>query len=1380
MIVIIVVKEYRVKLDIESRFGNVKSKAPVTFKGYKFTKSDMGFREFEVSYPFDENKDNCYLEVYKVEKDPYGNYYTTGRAYTKKGDSRIKLKSGKNNIDLVKTFGFNDNQDFAYRYILEDKNSKFTKKRVDAGDVIQENRGETNLYNIVSLSKSNLSKGGSMKLVIIDSQKVGYVYNDKNLYVKNDALEKRGQEGIKTITNKFGGTLAGLEYAIDNGEYDNYGRIISLPVFTDDDFTAHSYWNKNCMQMASSLGNINNYASLQRKMFAHDLNFVSDGAFVNEGLQGVHFTNILKWGEESPYFNWFRSSGLSSSPFALGILSKDREYISHKIVNSPYKYKETMSGDVITRHNSKYDKTKPTYIQFFDKRLVTEEEALDNEHLIKTYSKMSTPNVYDLHSHNDSVFPYSFEIDPEIYNMNVKGLNEINKMNLKSSRPKFDYYGPVAAKLLAKNKNFIVEGKFESGFETWDANTDIAKLNFVFSNDDVKTLKNLTTSGKRAQMDKILRGNAQVQDYVINSGKYWTRKTDEILRLHIAHNLKNLDGENPSLVYENIMKIADGKTFPKSLKAELSKEEVENVLDGFYNNKRVLSDENSRTQIIRGLMDTPLDSIELGDNLVSVLGSPLITKRANVKSEIGVSRFDIYKYGNKNLPKEYAKTYNKMDNIYTEEMSDYAYRTLKLVNEEMPEGSKLFDGKQLTDFGKYVVPILTSEIAKYAVVKSFSPKAEFRFDAETGEISYNYNDLKQISLQTIGITNPSSPQEEAMMVLDKLSEGIKNLKISKESELTQSLISMLKGTNLNSFKLADLIIDKTQAGLDWRIDATKDIADVESLRNLNTNFEQTWQHIIDFWKQFTQAVIAENPNAYMVSEVTDEGSLYSRGYGSKSKKYPKSSDINPKFLRETGITSTANYSYWFKPIPELFVHAFENGETFSRKEDYENLLFSNLVASNNRYINAGPLESLMYSYTFIGNHDKPRALHCAALDMKLFNSDLTDDRFDNFENRKKAFMVVNDRFIGDINEWEVRNFDFSGVSPKAVAMAVALQPAFADVLNKYKGNLSEFEFNKAYVPISRAISDLAQGKFLGKRFDPDAFGCKPIDVNISMVLKQAKEMYDYQPLPGTSANLENEVFENIMNPAISKVLGMMKFLVALPGMPTLFDGDDVGATGYDTKTKNMYLQGRQRVHDEWLDTESIKYKDFIAKYKEHFDNVMKLRKMPECNALNNGGIFVLPQNYTQDNKPVTSIFRESPDGRMAISIFNLSGFHTDVRKPYMQENLYLDRLYFNQNDEGTIGIAGLREGTKFVNANDKSDVYYTRIDNSGQYYLTRHCEGRDVPIILNDTTLILYHVPKGIPLTFTGKFLAQPSAKYVATAYNQKTNDCGKNLAIVK
>ena len=162
------------------------------------------------------------------------------------------------------------------------KIQKHADIRIDSGESIdfrKNNNDDYSIYNIVLPTKSNLSRGGSMKLVIVDSQNVGKVYNDKNMIVEDSNLIKRAIKGIKTITNKYGGTLAGLEEDVENGKYDMYNRIISLPLFTDDDFSAHAYWNKNCMQMASSLGNINNYASLQRKMFAHGLNFVSDGAF---------------------------------------------------------------------------------------------------------------------------------------------------------------------------------------------------------------------------------------------------------------------------------------------------------------------------------------------------------------------------------------------------------------------------------------------------------------------------------------------------------------------------------------------------------------------------------------------------------------------------------------------------------------------------------------------------------------------------------------------------------------------------------------------------------------------------------------------------------------------------------------------------------------------------------------------------------------------------------------------------------------------------------------------------------------------------------------------------------------------------------------------
>lgn len=1370
------------KVNLDLKNEKIRNNA-VSFQGYKFVKSDDGFKEFEVSYPYDEDKDYCYLEVYKLAQDQYGNYYTTGRAYSRSHGESFQMSPGANRIDLAREFGIQDNQAFAYHFLLKDKNGNgFPRVRLDAGDIIDERSAENeqrNIFNIVSSHKSTLSRGGSMKLVIIDSQKVGYVYNDRNMIVEDKALKKRGQEGIKTLTNKFGGTLAGLEKAVDDGEYDGYGRIISLPIFTDDDFAAHAYWNKNCMQMASSLGNINNYASLQRKMFAHGLNFVSDGAFVNEGLQGVHFKHMLRWGEDSPYFNWFRASSLKDGPLSMGVFAKNKDYISHKIVNSPYLYKQSRIGSVSITSNPNYDEKKPTYIQFFDTRLVTEKERTDTTSLIKTYSIMSTPNVYDLHTHNDSIFPYAFEINPETYNSNIKNLNKYNDANQEAT---IDLRSPLAARLLSKFETFVVDGKFESGFETWDANPDIAKLNFVYSNTDAMALKNIPTEKRRAQMEKILRGNIQVQDYAVTSGQYWTQKTDDILRLHVAQNIKNPEADNPQKVYNQIMNIADGKILPKSVKAEVSFAEVDNILSGYYYHKRELSKEDKHGQILEGLMNTPLDSFEFGDNLVSVLASPLISKRASKKSEIGVPRYELYKAGNPSLSPDFAKTYNQMDKIYTKEMYKFASDILTNVNSLLPDNKKIFVGEKVTDYGKYVLPLITPELAKYAVIKSLVPDAEIVTNIDTGEISYDYNKLKNVSLQTLGITNPSCPQDEAQMVLNAMQKGMQTLDSSSASEMVEPILRMLKDTNLASFQLADLIIDKTQSGLDWRIDATKDIADVEALRNRHNSFDYTWRTVTDFWKRFTQGVISKNPNAYTVAEITNAVDLHGQGYGSLSRKYPKTSDIVPKFLRDTGMTSKANYSFFFNDISQIFTKNFEKGGRFENKEYLERIIHTKMLGDehNTPFVKSSSLDSLIYSYTFIGNHDKPRALHCAAMDMELFYTDLNNPS--NHDKRVKAYQIIHDKFLEHVSDDVVGRYDFSRVSPKAIAMADAIRPAFIDVLNKYrdKYHYNDEEFNRAFIPISRAISDLAQGKFLGKRFDPEAFGIKPIDVTVSMVLKQAREVHGFY-LPNLEADkYENEVFEAIMSPALSKLLGMMKYLVALPGMPTLFDGDDAGATGYDTETKNMYLQGRQRVHDEWLIPDSGKYKEFLKKYKGYFDEVMAVRRNPKCNALNNGAIYTLPLNKAQNGKNVSSILRQSTDGRMTLSIFNPTGFHDDHRRHYKPDKIYIDRIYLNENSEILEGVPGLRKGLLFRNAKDDNDCYKVNTDDKGNYYITRIYDGNEVPMEVEDSTKILYHVPNNVQLTFTGASHFTPNARFIANSYENKQNECGKNLALIK
>lgn len=1389
------------KVSLNFKNEHVNQGKNVSFGGYKPVVNDFGIREFEFSYPFDEDNQHCYVEIFTVNKNDLGNFSIKNKACDSRGRDRFPLSAGINRINLTKMFGIDSTTPFAYHYVVTNNNESVQKAQIDAGDSIceRENPNDVNdfrIYNIVDPSKSDMSKGGAMKLVIPDSQNVGVVYKNDGSYETAAKIRNKREGLVKTLWNKLGGSLAGFEKDIDEGKYDRYARIISLPIFGRDNLSAHGYWTEELNQISPNLGNINNYASLQRKLFAHGINWVSDGAFVNEGLQGVHFQHVMKYGDDSPFFNWFNGSSLDGGLWSLGVFPKDTKNVTHKLVNPPYLYRQSRTGEITKLENERYDASKPTYIQFFDKTLVSDEEKNNPQVLIKNYSKQPE-NPYKLNTHNDSIFPYSFEIDPKIYDINIQNLIEYNSYKPKDERVFMDSY--MGTRMLSKFENWSADGKHESGFETWNANPDIAKLRFVFSNTDLKRLKNMPSEERQFVIEDIKRANAQVQDYTIEASKYWTRLTNDIQRLYIAQNLKNIsnnDVDNPAKLYKNIIAKSDNKTFPASLKYEVSCDEVSNVLSGMYNYQRTLSEEDAKSQILRQIMDFPLESLEFGSNIVAAFASPMISKRANTFDEIGVSRFDLSQQGNINLPDKYRKTYDRAEKFLNSDVYNFIYKVLKSVDRRMSGDAKLFVNDELTDYGKYVLPIIVPQITKYAIVKSIIPNIKVSVDSN-GEISYDYAKMHNTHLETLGIKNISSPSDEAEQLLSKLEEGLKKLSTPEEKEIVKSIEQTLQGTNIHSFRLADLIIDKTQSGLDWRIDAAKDIADVEALNNNNANFEDTLQAGIDFWSRFSTNILQANPKSYLVVELTDEDGMHTNAWGDYSVKFPSKNDIEPKFLRETGMTSTANYTYFFMNLARMFSKSFEDKYT----EDEGNLAYAlkNILINGNRnFFKGSSIESVLYSYTFVANHDKPRPLHCAALDMDMFYTDLLNTN--NKQLRKDAYLLLTDRWLDpEFKDEDVEHYNFAAASPKAVAMGMAIRKAAIDILEGYRNKMSKDEFDKAFKAISKSICDLSNGRYKNEHFDPDAFGVKPIDLNIDMIMKLAKEQYGLPDKIGKEYS--DAVFERVLDPAISKLLGIMKYLVALPGMPTIFDGDDLGATGYDTKSKNIYLGCRSRRHDEWADKGNSKYKDFIAKHKKEIDDVMSIRRKPECNALNNGAPFVLPYQHAylngaahnQKNKiDVLAVYRQSTDGRMAISLFNPKMHHDRPNEQYNKflnteyyspEHLQLDEIRLNYCDNGDIsdgvmgvGISGIKPGTIFHNANNPDDTYKVVYDN-GLYYLKR--EGFNPVIDLNDSTLVLYSAEK-TPLSFTGRCDVKLPAKFVANSYKSKDNLCGNKLLLTK
>lgn len=1384
---------------------NLPKSNKINFEGYKTVKSDYGDKEFEFNYVFNNEKKDCYLEVFLVDKDENGNYFITGdqdengnylplRNLDTLQDS-IKLESGKSTkIDMTASFGIAAGQDFAYHYVLRPKDNPdgIPEYKIDPGNIIND-IGENNyhqIYNVVSDKVASVSKGGAMKLIVPDCNNVLWIYDKDNQIVQNPDIEK-ARKTNKNLGNKIGGSLAGIEKDLDDGKLDNFTRIITTPIFADDSLTSHGYWNKNCYQMAHSLGNINNYASLQRKLFAKGINLVSDGAYVNEGLEGVHLRHVLQWGKKSPYYNWFRISGLEDSPLNMGVFGKDMSHVTHRVINSKYRFEQKPDGTIKISANKSYEPSKPTYIQIYDNRLVNAENLTDSE-LIRAYDKLLENNL-DINGHNDTVVPYSFRIDPETYKHNADLLNRHNK----NSSKKINLYSGEGTRAVSKFEFFSLGGKSESGFETWDANPDIAKLNFVPSHYETQILKNIKDPEKRAEMKRyLLEGNMATQDYAVSSAKYWTKKTNNILQLYIAQNLRDIDNQNASEINQTINTLIEAGFLPEDL--DTNEKIVKNVLRGRYNLLGTDTEDNYKKAILQGLMNTPLDSIEVGDDIVSVLASPYMSKRAITPEQIGVSRYDMYKAGNKHVKPEFSKAYQKTDRLYEKEIFNLASEILKNVNEKLPEENKLTDQNgNTTEFGSYVIPLLTAEIARFAIIKGVNPEFKPKYNEESGEISYDYAKTKSSSLISMGII-ADSPEDEALSLISKIKHNLGKINSQDKEDLAKALSKSIEGTSYKSFALADMIIGRSQAGLDWRIDATKDIADIDSIRNGKTNFEYTWNKVIEFWSKFANGVREYHPNAYFAAEVTDEGDIYNKGRGGDfSSRYSNTTEINRKLINETGFTTVANYNHLSSNINQIFGKLFDyDGENSPDKGLEQARVIYDQLAGGGDFLGYGPLESIIYSYTCLGNHDKCRTIEGYATDMDMVYTDLCDEN--NYDYRKRAYKILNAVPYGkEPSDEEINNYDFNEVS----GLNIAKCESIASGMGKAIGHLGVSDERNVYIygTMLDALRNISNGSHKGKFFEAEGFGTKDYDTALDIVLDEMEYIEQDKTLCLSDIErkqLKDKAFEFIIDPAISKYLGHLKFITSLPGNPTLYAGDDYASTGYEATTKNIYVQNRNIIREDWADPKSPNYKEFVKRAKDYIDYQFNLRKRPELQPLNDGTPYMLDIHQAHYKKPtyhnnfyedisgyeegqtdLSVLLRQRPNGAMTISLFNTQGLTHKFDEYYRPAEIYLDAIGLGSGrDDKFKVIDGLKDGTIFYDAAEIDNEYKTvyKVENN----IIKREDGQ--PIRFKDSVMTLYHTPTNAP-SFTGRrVLYNPQYNIVSNPYKIKNQaQTGSKLELV-
>lgn len=1341
----------------------------IAFQGHIKATDTKGEFKHDFFYLYDKDKYDCELELVKVEKKEDGRYAVGRRLACYPMGKESKISLGMDELSKI------DGGDvFAYRFILTEKSNGSVSYAFDNGDVLGLEMGfnkttDNDKYNLVFNNRSAIGKNGAMIQIMPDgfyvdiNKKVDEANTEiaKARTLKNSKLEKlalnRRDNELKKIparnhANKLGGTFQGIVEKLPQLEKEGVTRIVGTP-FTKDTVSSHKYWTENAYRISPEFGNDKDFKKLQVELFKHGINWVSDAALVNEGFGGIHMKELLRKGNDSFSKNIFRTFGKIS----LGIIPEESKYTRIKFVNAPF----TVGADNKVSSNRNYDRTQPTYIQFYDDRLASENQKKSNS-LIQTYENRNVqntqintdkPNIYAVTAHDDAVYPYSIEVDPKSL------LRNVNKLTKKG---KIDLTDKENIKKVCDFQNFNVSEKTQNaGIEVWDGNVDIAKLNFYQSKKDNERFNSLSTKTFTTENTNFINGTRAVRDYALNSGVYWTKYVNDTQMDYISNLLSSAE-KTPEGYMEAIKTAVEKGDMPKIALEKINLEVLENVLNNDYHsllldNLDIRHPMNPETgdntytvndYVLKKAMDLPLETLPVATNLLGVITSPYMEKKPNTEEELGVSRYDTYKAGNPNLPFKYEKIYSRMENMYQNQLTPIILEIL----EDIPE---IANAGEISDYGKFVTNEIIPDLTKYLLMKAIKSDVNIPFTKD-GKFDFSNINEEKITIQSLGIPyNVYSLEEEAKIVVKKIESGLRQAE-KDVPELKKAIRKRFENRNLNDFKVAEMVIDRTESGLGWRIDATKDIASIDSVREKVDYIATIWDDVIDFWKNYNQSVLKYNPHAYTTAEITDMFKFIDSD--GAVKEYTADSEAERRFLEETGITSVANYSFFFSLLPDLFAPARTGDGNTWRSEKSENHELSEKLYKGWKdtagFLFQSPEDGVTNSYTFVGNHDKPRIMHILGLDQALSYSDFSNED-DRIRALKVLYPLANDEEIQEkLNNNEI---DFQKINPMSIAMGERLLAGFdkIELYDKSEANKSDKNNDKLIrKEIKTTIANFVRGKSANGDFHALAFGTRPFDMAIASVLDEVVTKTGLKS--EDRKEIESSVLRYMLEPALDKFASIYKLLIALPGSPTDFAGDKLGASGFETKCKNFHQQNRNVLHWEWLEDENYK---FIKESYDRLSEMANIRKNPKLSALNDGA--TIGMSYANSCN-VQSFIRYN-ENSVVLVFTDSSGSDSAVdEKMNRKDKKYEKDLDFSQllSKEGAINAGeegfvfdirsglrhGITDGTKFRNAReDDTAEYVIQKDEDGKYKIKKRLEGKTnfEPVTIDEkdyNTLILYKV----------------------------------------
>lgn len=750
----------------------------------------------------------------------------------------------------------------------------------------------------------------------------------------------------------------GLTELIPKFKEQGFSAVLFKPFIGGDNLSSHRYWTTDPYVLNDTFRNKATFRNSLDQMLKNGMKVFADGAFVNQGMNGVQILSNLRHRANSPYWGtWFhfgenetsdrsKLPSLAQEPYKFGVLPThnkngsseiDFDAFAIRIINNPVQ--------------DDYNRVKPTFIELYDPRLEDE----------KGQPKRISPELAALlKSSKNSVQKYRFPVNPD----------EV-KAKLEASSEGLD---PKAKFLDWKNLSLTTPDNDHSS-KKWDGQLDVALMNTQ---------------------------SPEVVNYLKGAVNYWSRMVMNHYTHQVAVNmakakqaLKAANGGNdPSLaeILENVT-LKDGPTDIQPTYGILPPKTAlpvdhfkDDTLKEFANSEHTYEAAQTGQAFAKNLLqNVPLNTVPF----------PILFK-ANLNEDQFL----------KSLPLRQGKLMNALED-----------RFLTLI--DIPYVGKPFEYLSQFVFSPRIEKALGRKMQQIFNELSTAPKAgeKLRHEAiqdivadQLGEPLYislitgkSLQDAKALALNPEKLEEvfyesvpPSliaaSPKEAARRLpilirqrLRELNYPGPNNRPSLQVQIREEVEKIVQDLDPALVNLASNVLKEREFGLNWRIDAAKDVADLDEVRQApNTEkareaFREQVKYLNEFWGQkLGDAMRGVFPKASVIAELTDFGLLARDDeHSQEGQALKKSLFVNNTF------TSAPNMEHTYSPLLQLVNYA-QRPDEFGASQMTPNHFLKNHVEKMTQEV---PLFAQRHFQNLTASHDYSTTSHALLINPELFNQD---------------------------------------------------------------------------------------------------------------------------------------------------------------------------------------------------------------------------------------------------------------------------------------------------------------------------------------------------------------------------------------------------------